>query len=276
MINETLLQIRKLTITHKKKNILNKIDLDITKGEIILLAGKNGSGKSTLLKTIAGVSVQDTGSITFNTDSRKNSIGFLSDNCSMYSDFSIKEMIKLHCRIHDIRDFNCHILDRFLPDRSKKIKSLSTGMKAILLLSLIIAQKPSMILIDEILQHIDPYVRDTILNQLLDMAVEHNTTIIVVNHFTGDIERIPDRIILMEEGKIPLDSTPDNLLEKCRKIVSRDKIVVKDLPIIHCKEDGHFKEYYLYPVEESFQHQNMEKATLSEIISALIGGYYVN
>lgn len=273
MSKDCILEIRDLTLKHKGKQILDNINLNVNRGDIILLSGRNGAGKSTLLKSIAGIVVPDRGQITFLPSKSDIKTGFLSDNCSMYQDYSVQNMIKYHCRLHKIEKFQSDLLDRLIPNRKIKVKSLSTGLKAILLLTLTIATKPDLILIDEILQHIDPFIRETVLNQLIDMTIENQTALVIVNHFPKDLEKLPDRIMLIDEGKLKLDSTPEELNSSCRKLVTQNKLEQRELPVIHCNETGVFKEYYLYPISINDLPES-ESIDLTEAISSFIGGYY--
>jgi len=272
---ETLLEIKNLSLRIKKKQILKNINITFEAGEAVLIAGKNGSGKSTFLKCLAGILLPDSGqinSIVLNPRHR----GFISDKMSLLENYTLQEGINFHCRVFAVNNFKANLIEELNLDLNKKIKDLSAGERAIFHLSLLISQEPELLIIDEIIHTIDPYLREIFLEKLIELMDEFNTTVIMVNHTFSDTGRIPERILLMEEGQFILDEKREELGQKIRKVVSKEPLK-ENLPVIFKKESSVRNEYYIYPFSEdlgSKTNHDFLSIDLSEIIKAFIGGYY--
>jgi ABC-2 type transport system ATP-binding protein len=266
----------------KNRKILNNISVQFKKGETVLIAGNNGSGKSSLLRSIAGILLPNSGSIWTDESISKKKIAFISDRMSLFEDFTLNRGIDFHAKVFGVDKFDYSLLDRLNLDRKQRIRDLSKGERAIYHLSLLLSQQPEILLLDEIIHTIDPYLRELFLEALIDLIDEVNATVIMVNHTFSEMGRLPERIIIMESGRIIFDEMSDELQQKVKKIVidTEDKDegnIVKELPVIFKQSSSLNREYYIYPFKEeyvsktNFKFQNVD---LSEIIKSFIGGYY--
>jgi ABC-2 type transport system ATP-binding protein len=266
----------------KNRKILNNISVQFKKGETVLIAGNNGSGKSSLLRSIAGILLPNSGSIWTDESISKKKIAFISDRMSLFEDFTLNRGIDFHAKVFGVDKVDYSLLDRLNLDRKQRIRDLSKGERAIYHLSLLLSQQPEILLLDEIIHTIDPYLRELFLEALIDLIDEVNATVIMVNHTFSEMGRLPERIIIMESGRIIFDEMSDELQQKVKKIVidTEDKDegnIVKELPVIFKQSSSLNREYYIYPFKEeyvsktNFKFQNVD---LSEIIKSFIGGYY--
>jgi ABC-type multidrug transport system ATPase subunit len=132
------------------------------------------------------------------------------------------------------------------------------------------------LLLDEIIHAIDPYLREMFLEALIELIDEVNTTVIMVNHTFSDMGRIPERVLIMENGRFIFDEPSENLHQKIKKIIL-EKEIATDIPVIFKKQLPLYNEYYIYPYVEGigsgygYEFQDVE---LSEIVKSFIGGYY--
>jgi ABC-type multidrug transport system ATPase subunit len=123
---------------------------------------------------------------------------------------------------------------------------------------------------------LDPYIRDLFIEALIEAMAVQQATVLTVNHTFSEIDRIPERVLVMDEGRFVIDETPEALRGKMKKIVSRD-VLSEDLPCFFKKTDGPYKEYYIYPFREELRAEpgvDFQDIALPEIIKAFIGGGY--
>lgn len=277
-MSNPILSIQDLSFSFGKKKILNRLNVEFERGEAVLIAGNNGVGKSTLLRCIAGVYLPEAGAIHTADDVNQKKIGFISDQMSLFESYTIRESIDFHCRVYGISHFDDFLVKPLNLGYSQKVKELSTGERALFLVSLLFSQKPSILLVDEIIHTMDPYLREIFLEGLIELIDENNTTLIMVNHTFSEMGRLPERVLLMENGGFFLDEKRDILDQKMKKVVvDSGKGIDKDIPVVFCKESPVFNEYYVYPftkeMEQRYPYQ-FQDIELTEIIKSFIGGYY--
>lgn len=274
-----MIEVKNLSFRFNKKTVLENINLRFGEGEFILVAGNNGAGKSTFLRCLTGVLSPLSGSVHYKEGLSKKHIGFIPDGLGFFEDLTLKKAINFHTRVFRTEGFDDSLLKELEPDLNSKVKTLSVGERTLFLFSLIMMQKPRVLLLDEILHAVDAYLRDIFLDRLLDMIAQYNTTVIAVNHTFTEIEKIPDRVLVMENGGFIVDEKTDALREKVKKVELQPNETVPDhLPVLFKKETPYVKEYYVYPFEEEMRTRfdvPFTDMNLGDILKSFIGGYYV-
>lgn len=276
-ISKAILEIKDLCLRYRGTPVFENLDITFKRGESVLIAGRSGAGKSTLIKCLAGVYFPDSGEVIYGENISRKNIGIISDRMSLFEDFTLKQGIEFHSRTFGIKEFDDTLLNLLNLDRGRKIKHLSTGERVLFHLSLLISQKPEILLVDEVIHTIDPYLREVALEAIIDLMDELGTTVVMVNQTFAEIERIPERVLILEDGKIFLDIKRDLLSQKIRKVVTRDNID-REIPVIFKKESSVYKEYYIYPFEDEMEQRfdlRFSDIDLNEIMKAFIGGFYV-
>ncbi len=276
MDKQTILSVSDLSLQLKGVPVFNNLAVEFKKGESVLIAGRNGAGKSTLLKCLAGVMLPDAGDIAFEGGLDRRNIGLLPENLSLFQDFTLQEGIDFHRRVFGIETFDSTLLDHLNLNRKRKIKDLSAGERVLYHLSLLISQKPALMLVDEVIHAIDPYLRELALETLIDLLEDQETTVVMVNQVFAEIEQIPERVLLLEEGAFVLDHTREELSAKMKKVTSTEAIP-PELPVVFTKNASVYNEYYIYPFEETFEQTydlQFLEIDLNETIKAFLGGYY--
>lgn len=275
-MSENIVSIEDLRVRIGKRTILNNIHLDLKKGEAVVIAGRNGSGKTTFLKCLADVIFPDQGRITFADKVSRDKIGYISDQVSLLENFSLKQGIDFHKNVYGLKDFDDTLLKDLKLDLDQKIKNLSAGERILFHLSLILAQKPKILLVDEIIHAIDPYLREKFLEAVIDLLEDNQTTLVMINHTFSEIEKIPERVLIMEKGQFIVDEKSEILGDKLKKVVSESEIS-EEIPCIFKRELTQLKEYFIYPFEKKFPEKfsyDFKDVRLNEIIKAFIGGQY--
>ena len=275
----TMIQMKQIGFGYKKQSVFRDFSLDIREGETTLITGINGTGKTTLLRLMAGVLYPAKGKIEYAEKLGKNPreyIGFISDQMRLYENMTLKKAMAFHSSVYGIESFDTELYEQTKLKLDKKISELSVGQKMIFHLGLLIAAKPKILLIDEVIHAIDAYLRDIFLDRLLELIEERQITLVMVNLNFHDIERIPQRVILLRNGEIAVDASVEELKANVKKIVAQEASL--DLPVLYKRSFSDCNEFYIYPYEENGELPTNAKVTdlnLHDIIKAFIGGEYV-
>jgi ABC-2 type transport system ATP-binding protein len=275
-MSQAIVETRNLSLSFSRNKVIEDLSVVFAKGEWAVIAGRNGVGKSTLLRCLAGVMLPNSGSVIRSEEAPVKKIGFISDRLSLFEDWTVEQAIAFHCRVFAVPEFDDRLLKRLGFSWKDRIKNLSAGERAILHLSLVLSQKPSLLLIDEVMHMLDPYIRDLFIEALIENMAASQAAVLTVNHTFSDIERIPERVLVMEGGRFVIDDTTEALRGKMKKVVSRVPLP-EILPCYFKKTDGIYKEYYIYPFRDAMRTEHaldFQDIALPEIIKAFIGGGY--
>lgn len=198
---------------------LDDITIDIPQGKIIGLLGPNGSGKTTLLKILAGMCMDYEGKVTILGDEpgavTKARVAYLPDKCKMPETMPVSDMIKVHKTFfEDFDEQKCReLLEKFGIKEEETTKTMSKGVVDKLLISLMMARRAKLYLMDEPLGGVDVEARDHVLDTILD-NFNPEGTMIIVTHLIRDVERLFDTVMVLKKGKI-------TGFEDCDKLRSR-------------------------------------------------------
>lgn len=206
---------------YKEQKVLNGISFDVYKGEFIGIVGRNGSGKSTLLKTLAKIYFPEKGELDINgtlIPFIELGVGFnpdLTGRENVYLNgallgFSNKEMDAMYDEIVDFAELR--------PFMDQKLKNFSSGMQVRLAFSIAIRAKGDILLLDEVLAVGDAEFQNKC-NQYF-AAIKGRQTVILVTHSMENVRKFCTRAILIEEGKIKLNDTPNKVAEAYEKLWS--------------------------------------------------------
>ena len=214
-----LLECKNLCKEFDKRKILQDINLKIPRGKIIGLLGKNGAGKSTLIKLINDLLTPTSGEILINGENpgvnSKKIIAYLPERTYLDKEMTIKQAINYFDEFY--QNFDSDKAIRLLKDLdldiNKKISKMSKGMQEKLQLVLVMSRDAELYILDEPLGGVDPATRDYILDTILSNFSE-GASVIISTHLISDVERILDEVIFVDQGKIVLTSSADELRNK--------------------------------------------------------------
>lgn len=204
---------------YKELKVLNGISFDIHQNEFVGIVGRNGSGKSTLLKTLAKIYFPEKGSIDINgtlVPFIELGVGFnpeLTGRENIYLNgallgFSNKEMDTMYDEIIDFAELR--------PFMDQKLKNYSSGMQVRLAFSIAIRAKGDILLLDEVLAVGDAAFQQKCADYF--ESIKGKQTVILVTHSMENVRKYCSRAILLENGKITLDSDPDTVAEAYRNL----------------------------------------------------------
>lgn len=280
------IEIKDLVKRYDSKFELGKIDLKIQSGTIVGLIGENGAGKTTLIKSILNILHIDQGTIKiFGKDYRleeehiKEEIGIVLDNMFLPEIIYVKDINLIMKDIYKNWDTDLFFqyLNEFQVDINKQIKSLSKGMRKKLEIVTALSHHPKLLILDEPTSGLDPVVRNEILDIFLNFISDEEHTILLSTHITSDLEHIADNIIFIDQGKIVLDDTRDNIMDNYGIL----KCNIEDFETIE-KEDiiSYKKSRYNYDIlirdakkiSKKYKNFIIDKVTLEDLMVLMIKG----
>lgn len=223
-MSDALVKVTGLTKYYGAKKALNEVNLTIEPGKIIGLLGPNGSGKTTIIKILNGLLQADAGEVLINGNKpgviTKNEVSYLPDRPYFGDWMRVSDVLNLFSDFYF--DFNREHAEGMCKalgiETNAKIKTLSKGMKEKVQLILVMSRAAKLYLLDEPIAGVDPAARDMILDTILS-NYHPESTVIISTHLIGDIERVLDEVIFLQEGNIVLHDTTDAIREREGKSV---------------------------------------------------------
>lgn len=229
---EPYISIRGLTQRFGDNEVLRGIDLDIYRGETLVILGSSGGGKSVLLKHLPGLLRPVSGTITVDgvEISRlqerelgpvRRQMGVMFQGGALFDSFTVAENVAFPLRESGVKkesELKSRVAEALeivrLPGEEDKLPSdLSGGMRKRVALARAVVGKPACVLYDEPHAGLDPVTADSIDHLIKDLQKTQGMTNIVVTHEMRSVFRIADRVIFLEKGKVHWAGTPDELRE---------------------------------------------------------------
>ena len=268
--------IKGLNISKKyKKFELQPTSIEIDKGEIVALIGENGAGKSTLIKCMCGVIDADEGQLEVDDQVVKKLddvlvLGFMNQDQNVYNEIKIRDLTNFVKDVvkkkFDQEVYYYYFKDVFHLDDDYKMKELSTGMKVKYFLSLELAKNPDLLVLDEPTSGLDPIVRDEVLDILRCVAKEKNTSVLFSSHITEDIEKIADRVIFINNGRIVLQGNKKEIKKKYVKLNQQQYVILVNAGM--AKECVSIHDYYIVDRDLAMTcNVDAKEVLLSDILS---------
>ena len=226
---------------------LKGVSFAISKPGLYGIIGPNGAGKTTLLKLISGLLIPTNGKVFINDQYvkygsllPKNTIGFLPENAGLYDKLSARDFLHIMAGLHGlageekrqrVREVVKFVGINFSP--GKYVKNLSTGQRRLLLLASVLLHDPPILILDESLNGLDPIHRHEISELMQELS--NDKIVLFSSHILADIWRLCERVLVLNDGRLTIDDTPENILLKMSEntyYISISKNVEKALKIL--------------------------------------------
>lgn len=220
---EIVFETRNLTKQFGGLTALDGIDIQISRPSIVGLLGRNGSGKTTLLHHLMGLQLPSEGTaITLGKTAEKlahdqlRQIGFVPQEIRLVDWMTVEQHLAYVACFYPQWDGDRQqrLLGELELDTGTTVGSLSTGNLQKLAIILAVCHHPHLLILDEPVSDLDPIVRGKLLEFLLELLREDDATILVSSHVLRDVEKIVDRVLCLERGRIITDAALDELQER--------------------------------------------------------------
>jgi ABC-2 type transport system ATP-binding protein len=222
----TALVARGLGKKYKRRWALTGCTLDVPAGHVTGLVGPNGAGKSTLLGLAAGMlepssgTIEVCGGVPGSGPAQLAKVGFVAQHTPVYANLTVEEHLRLGARLNPGWD------DRLAHGRIKRIGldpaqaagKLSGGQRAQLALTLGIAKRPELLLLDEPVASLDPLARREFLQDLMEAVAEHGLSVVMSSHLVADLERVCDHLVVLVDARVRVTGEVEHLLATHRRL----------------------------------------------------------
>ena len=230
-MSELICQTVNLSKKYKGTVALEKVHINIKKGEIYGLIGENGAGKTTLIKIIAQLIKPTEGNVKLFGQTNENElcrlqkkIGYTIENPALYMDMTARqnlEVIRIEKGIPGTDNIDKVLAMVNLSDTGKKkVKNFSLGMKQRLALAMALLNEPEVLILDEPLNGLDPTGISELRSLLKKLNTEKNITIILSSHILSELHKLATCYGIMHKGKIVEEISLENLDDRCKKHIS--------------------------------------------------------
>lgn len=213
MSKEITLEVNRLTIVKSKKLLIKELSFEVRKGEIFGFLGPNGAGKTTTIKAIVGLSSINEGDIKINgfnlkEDFKKaiSNVGAVVENPEMYEFLSgYDNLLHFSRMLEGVNKERLHEVAKLVSLENRldeKVKTYSLGMKQRLGLAQALIHSPSLLILDEPTNGLDPAGIRELRDHLRYLAYTEGVSIIISSHLLSEMEMICDRVGIVNDGKL--------------------------------------------------------------------------
>jgi ABC-2 type transport system ATP-binding protein len=221
-----IVEARGLGKRYGRRWALKDCTLIIPEGKVVGLVGPNGAGKTTLLHLAVGLLAPTSGTITVlggrpgDGPIQLGRVGFVAQDTPTYPRLSVAEHLRMGAWMNaawdgDLARSRIEALDL---DPRQRAGSLSGGQRAQLALTLAIAKRPELLLLDEPVASLDPLARREFLQDLMEIVATQEVTVVLSSHLVADLERVCDHLVVLASSRVQLAGEVGELLASHRRL----------------------------------------------------------
>lgn len=205
---------------YRRRWALTDCTLSIPAGHVVGLVGPNGAGKTTLLNLATGLLAPTAGTIEVlggqpaSSPAQLARVGFVAQDTPTYAGLSVADHLRLGARMNPAWDADLarYRIERLGLDPGQRAGKLSGGQRAQLALTLAIAKKPELLMLDEPIASLDPLARREFLQILMETTAEQQVSVVMSSHLVADLERVCDYLIVLVASRVRIAGQVDELL----------------------------------------------------------------
>jgi ABC-2 type transport system ATP-binding protein len=222
---------------------LRECSLAVPAGHVAALVGPNGAGKTTLLNLTVGLATPTAGVVTVlggmpaGSPGALDGIAFVAQDTPVYKNLSVADMLHLTRNLnrHFDRGYAQTRLDELGIPLKRKAGKLSGGQQAQLALTLALARRPQLLVLDEPLANLDPLARHDFMAIVMATVAESGMSVVLSSHVLAELERVADYLILVSGGRVQVAGEVDDLLAGHRVLTgpASDARRHEELAVVH-------------------------------------------
>jgi ABC-2 type transport system ATP-binding protein len=206
---------------------LRDCTLSIPAGKVVGLVGPNGAGKTTLLELAVGLLEPTLGTIEVlssrpaESPAQLGRVGFVAQDTPTYASLSVADHLQLGGWLNAgwNREQAERRIEQLSLDPSRRAGKLSGGQRAQLALTLAIAKRPELLILDEPVASLDPVARRDFLRGLMEVVAEHGVSVVLSSHLVADLERVCDYLIVLVDSRVQVAGEIEQLLASHHRLV---------------------------------------------------------
>lgn len=231
-----MLKLENIKKTYDGVTILENINMEIQKGEIVSILGPSGCGKTTLLNLILGITQSDQGRIIFDGQDitlipmEKRGFNIVFQDYALFPNLNVYKNIVYGLRNHPLISSKEEVeelidLLELREHLTKKIDQLSGGQKQRVALARTMVMKPKILLLDEPLSALDGVIKESIKDRIKTIAKEFNLTTIIVTHDPEEALTLSDKVMIINKGEISQYGSPEEIIQQPNNSFVKDFIL---------------------------------------------------
>jgi len=284
---QNILKVTNLTKVYNTGRGIRNVSFELQPGTILGIIGLNGAGKSTLISCLTGFLKWDSGQVEYNFNGIKhskikpvllNDLGIVTSEYGFPGHFTAKIISRIMAFTYknwDAAKFQ-QILTHLELDFKLKTSKYSTGMKTKLAIAIALSHNAKILVLDEATRGLDVRASSKV-RALLHAHVENGeNSIILTSHIMGEIERLSDEIMLIEDGDVHFNSNKDDLLHQHQifTITSKQLDAIDRQDIFKIKREDHTIYVIAKNPKEFYEKYNIESthSTLDRVVELLLEG----
>ena len=215
-----VVETRGLGKRYRKLWALADCTLTIPAGHVVGLVGPNGAGKTTLLNLATGMLAPTTGTIEVlggrpaADPAQLARVGYLAQDAPVYAGLSVADHLRLGAHLNPGWDADQarDRVGRLDLNPGQKAGTLSGGQRAQLALTMAVAKRPELLILDEPVASLDPLARREFLQDLMETVAEQQVSVVLSSHLISDLERVCDHVIVLVDSRVRVAGAVDELL----------------------------------------------------------------
>jgi ABC-2 type transport system ATP-binding protein len=226
---------------------LQDCSVTLPPGHLVALVGPNGAGKTTLLNLVVGLTPPSVGTVSVlggkpaGSLAALDEIAFVAQAMPLYRQLSVADMLHLTRNLN--RQFDGSFARKRLADlgipEKQKVGKLSGGQHAQLALTLALARRPRLLVLDEPTASLDPLARHDFMSGVMTAMAEEGVSVVLSSHMLAELERVADYLVLISHGRVRLDGTVEELVTRHQLITGpADAPAIPDWEVVESSTTG--------------------------------------
>ncbi len=229
---------------YRRRWALSDCTLTIPSERVVGLVGPNGAGKTTLLQLAVGLLTPTVGRVTVlggrpgDGPDQLARVGFVAQDTPTYRTLSVRDHLDMGAWLNPSWDaaLAADRIERLGVDPREKVGQLSGGQRAQVALTLAIAKRPELLILDEPVASLDPLARREFLDDLADVVADQHVSVVMSSHLVADLEHVCDHLVVLVASRVQLAGGINELLAEHRAATGRDDSL--DDMVVDCMARG--------------------------------------